>query len=117
MSQQSAGRIGWLVHWFDQWRGLPRSERFSNDAWVDALAVEPREVEDLIAESLATKYLKSAVEQLPSRERQVLLLHVNSGLTYWEIAGRLGLAEQVVLSDLSRAYSQLCVDLSVDELR
>jgi DNA-directed RNA polymerase specialized sigma24 family protein len=71
----------------------------------------------LVIESLALQHLKEAVEQLPSRERQVLLLHVNSGLTYWEIAGRLGVAEQAVLGDLSHAYSQLRVQLRLDDLQ
>ena len=70
----------------------------------------------LVVESLTLRHLKEAVEQLSSRERQVLLLHVNSGLTYWEIAGRLGVAEQAVLGDLSHAYSQLRVQLRMDDL-
>lgn len=67
----------------------------------------------VVIESLTVRHLKEAVEQLPSRERQVLLLHVNSGLTYWEIAGQLGVAEQAVLGDLSHAYSQLRAQLRI----
>lgn len=97
MSHEVAG-VGWLVSWFDQWRGRPHQASFGVD------------------ENAPASHLKTAVEQLPVRERQVLLLHVNSELTYWQIADRLGLAEQAVLGDLSNAYSQLRVQLSTDEL-
>ena len=132
MSHEITGRLSWLVGWFGQWRVRPEAlhnssaddseEAGPGDAqwedWFDDLssAAHADDIE-LFTASLAAKHLKVAVEQLPSREREVLLLHVNSGLTYWEIAGRLGMAEQVVLSDLSRAYSQLRIGLSIEELR
>ncbi len=116
MSEQIAGRFGWFVNWLGQWRGGPQSGESSD--WLDAIAFDPPEDGDeLLAEGLAAKHLRAAVEQLSSHERHVLLLHVNCGMTYWEIAGQLGVAEQAVLSDLSRAYSQLRVGLSVEELR
>ena len=116
MSEQFASRFGWFVNWLDQWRGGPHSEESSG--WRDAMAFDPSEDGDeLLAESMAAKHLRAAVEQLSSHERHVLLLHVNGGMTYWEIAGQLGMAEQTVLSDLSHAYSQLRVGLSVEELR
>jgi RNA polymerase sigma factor (sigma-70 family) len=132
MSHEITGRLSWLVGWFGQWRVRAEALRDSSsdesdeashgdsqwDDWFDELS-SPTDTDDiqLFTANLAAKHLKAAVEQLPSREREVLLLHVNSGLTYWEIAARLGMAEQVVLSDLSRAYSQLRVGLSVEELR
>lgn len=121
MSYEIAGRVGWLISWFDQWRGrLPDADSCRGEPtdWSDALLLDPLEDDhDMVIESLAAKHLKAAVERLPARERQVLLLHVNSGLTYWEIADRLGLAEQAVLNDLSHVYSQLRVELSMDDLR
>jgi DNA-directed RNA polymerase specialized sigma24 family protein len=47
----------------------------------------------------------------------VLLLRVNEGLTYKEIAERLELSPRVVLRDLSRAYSQLRMRLDPDDLK
>jgi len=82
----------------------------------DEVAGHASDDDAVVIESLTVKHLKEAVEQLPSRERQVLLPHVNSGLTYWEIAGQLGVAEQSVLGDLSHAYSQLRVQLRMDDL-
>jgi RNA polymerase sigma-70 factor (ECF subfamily) len=61
--------------------------------------------------------VQAAVDQLPYRQKQVLLLRVNEGLTYKEIAERLELSPRVVLRDLSRAYSQLRMRLDPDDLK
>ena len=45
-----------------------------------------------------------------------LLLHVNEGLTYKQIAERQGLTYRVILRDLTRAYSQLRMQLKQDDL-
>jgi RNA polymerase sigma-70 factor (ECF subfamily) len=60
--------------------------------------------------------MQTAVNRLPRRQREVLLLHVNEGLTYKQIAERQGLTYRVILRDLTRAYSQLRVQLRQDEL-
>lgn len=142
MSHENANRLGWLVGWLGQWRGRPNAGVPGASAWAaehsesdqsdqqdsaalsewdhcfdDMSSAADTDDMNLFTAGLAARQVKAAVEQLPSREREILLLHVNSGLTYWEIAGRLGLAEHVVLSELSRAYSQLRVDLTIEELR
>jgi RNA polymerase sigma factor (sigma-70 family) len=133
MSYEIAGRRSWLVSWLDHWRGHAYAndtvrnitKRASPRAWVhwlqnvshDAPPECPSVDEELISQSLAARHLRQSVEQLPSHERQVLLLHVNNGLTYWEIAARLGMDEEVVLRNLAHAYSQLRLELSADELR
>ncbi len=61
--------------------------------------------------------MQAAVEKLPFRQRQVLLLRVNEGLTYKQIADRLKLSSRVVLRDLSRAYSQLRTRLDPEDLK
>jgi RNA polymerase sigma factor (sigma-70 family) len=60
--------------------------------------------------------MQEAVDKLPRRQREVLLLHVNEGLTYKQIAERLGLTYRVILRDLTRAYSQLRMQLKQDDL-
>ena len=60
--------------------------------------------------------MQEAVDQLPRRQREVLLLHVNEGLTYKQIAERQGLTYRVILRDLTRAYSQLRMQLKQDDL-
>ena len=133
MSYEIAGRMGWLVSWLDHWRGHAFTSNAARNvskstqprAWVHWLqnashnaASECASADDeLISQTLAARHLRESVEQLPSNERQVLLLHVNNGLTYWEIAARLGMEEEVVLRDLAHAYSQLRLELSTDELR
>ena len=131
MSEQLVGRFGWFVNWFGQWRdnqwrghsqaGESRAAAsYASESrdWLDAMTFDAANGRDEPPiESAATEHLREAVEQLSSHERHVLLLHVNGGMTYWEIAGQLGMAEQAVLSDLSRAYSRLRVGLSVDEIR
>ena len=44
------------------------------------------------------------------------MLHVNEGLTYKQIAERQGLTYRVILRDLTRAYSQLRMQLKQDDL-
>lgn len=53
---------------------------------------------------------------LPKRERVVLLMHVKYGLTYKQIADRLGVANRIVLKDLARAYGKLRMQLKAEEL-
>ncbi len=79
-------------------------------------------VEELMAESLETcdeKFWSDAkceavryeIGRLPQRQRDVLLLHVNDGLTYKQIAAREGLTYRTVLRDLVRAYATLRTNL------
>jgi RNA polymerase sigma factor (sigma-70 family) len=140
MSYEIAGRMSWLVSWFshadandtDRKRAQPRawthwlknaSHNVSSSAvpsntgaseWTGPQCAGS--ADELISQTLAATQLRKSVEQLPSHERQVLLLHVNNGLTYWEIAARLGMDEEVVLRDLAHAYSQLRLELSADPL-
>ena len=53
---------------------------------------------------------------MPERQRQVLLLHVNEGLTYKQIADRLGVTYRIVLRDLTRAYASLRMQLKAEDL-
>lgn len=132
MSYEIAGRRTGLFSWVDHWRANDEARRsnarnskngtpsfLSN--WLASLSStntdETDDADELISHTLAVRHLRESLEQLPSHERQVLLLHVNNGLTYWEIAARLGIAEEVVLRDLAHAYSQLRLELSMDELR
>jgi DNA-directed RNA polymerase specialized sigma24 family protein len=117
MSYTIAGRMSWLVSWLDHWQARPRAwthwvQNVSHNVSAECASAD----DELISQTLATKHLRESVEQLPSHERQVLLLHVNNGLTYWEIAARLGMDEEVVLRDLAHAYSQLRLDCGADEL-
>jgi RNA polymerase sigma factor (sigma-70 family) len=132
MSYEIAGRVSWLVSWLghaDANDTARSAKRVWPRAWIHWLQNATHHVssanvsaacastdDELISQSLAARQLRECVEQLPSHERQVLLLHVNNGLTYWEIAARLGLDEEVVLRELAHAYSQLRLELSANSL-
>jgi RNA polymerase sigma factor (sigma-70 family) len=120
MSYEIAGRMSWLVSWLDgvtqRAQPLTRAhwlKHVSHNVSSERLSADD---DELISQTLAARQLRESVEQLPAHERQVLLLHVNNGLTYWEIAARLGVDEQVVLRDLAHAYSQLRLELNAETL-
>lgn len=101
-----------------KWRERARHRRPHDDSWLEELQIEPaREPENAVARGLANKQIQAAVKRLPPRQREVLLLHVNDGLTYKQIAERCHLTYRVVLRDLTRAYSQLRMQLSLDDLK
>ena len=134
MSYEIAGRMSWLVSWLghaganDPARSVtkrvwPRTwahwlHHVSHNVSSDSVSSDGANADDeLISQTLAARHLRESVEQLPSHQRQVLLLHVNNGLTYWEIAARLGMDEEVVLRELAHAYSQLRLEMSANDLR
>src|SRR5688572_23867456 len=101
MSYEIASRMSWLVSWLghadandtERKRAQPRAwtHWFNNASHnVSSSAVPAQSVssewasseaagadDQLISQTLAASQLRKSVEQLPSHERQVLLLHVN----------------------------------------
>lgn len=51
------------------------------------------------------KQVKAAVEMLPERQRRMLLMHVNDGMTYQQIAEVVKMTPRLVQRDLARAYA------------
>jgi RNA polymerase sigma-70 factor (ECF subfamily) len=101
----------------NEWRDRARHKSPHEETWLDGLQIEPSaEPENTMARTLVREQVQAAVQRLPPRQREVLLLHVNEGLTYKQIADQQGLTYRVVLRDLTRAYSQLRLDLNVDDL-
>ena len=101
----------------NEWQERARLRRPHDDSWLEDLQVEFNdEPENTIAREVAREYMQEAVDKLPRRQREVLLLHVNEGLTYKQIAERQGLTYRVILRDLTRAYSQLRIELKQDDL-
>lgn len=64
-------------------------------------------VSDSVPEEKTRRYLQSVVQELEPRRREILLLHVNEGLTYKQIATRLGRQPKDVIGELMRAYCTL----------
>jgi RNA polymerase sigma-70 factor (ECF subfamily) len=101
----------------NEWRDRSRVRRPHEHSWLDELRIEPSsEPENALAQDGANAWVRAAVEKLPPRQREVLLLHVNDGLTYKQIARQLGLTYRMVLRDLTKAYGQLRSELNVDDL-
>jgi RNA polymerase sigma factor (sigma-70 family) len=101
----------------NEWQERARHRKPHDDSWLEDLQVEFNdEPENAIAREMANKHMQEAVNKLPRRQREVLLLHVNEGLTYKQIAERQGLTYRVILRDLTRAYSQLRMQLKQDDL-
>jgi RNA polymerase sigma factor (sigma-70 family) len=101
-----------------EWRERARVSKPHDQEWLEDLLIEPdKEPENSVCQARTDETVQAAVDQLPYRQKQVLLLRVNEGLTYKEIAERLKLSPRVVLRDLSRAYSQLRMRLDPDDLK
>jgi RNA polymerase sigma factor (sigma-70 family) len=101
----------------NEWRDRARQRKPHDESWLHELQIEAsEEPENAVARSLADEQIRAAVQRLPKRQREVLLLHVNEGLTYKQIAGRMNLTHRMVLRDLTRAYSQLRMQLKPEDL-
>jgi RNA polymerase sigma-70 factor (ECF subfamily) len=101
----------------NEWRERARVRQPHDRSWLDQLQIDPSEQPDnTVFQSRFGKHLQSAVDRLPQRQRLVLLLHVNEGLTYKQIADRTGVTYRIVLRDLTRAYASLRVQLKAEDL-
>jgi RNA polymerase sigma-70 factor (ECF subfamily) len=101
-----------------EWRERARVSKPHDQEWLDDLLIEPdQEPENSVSQARTNASVQAAVDKLPFRQRQVLLLRVNEGLTYKQIADRLKLSPRIVLRDLSRAYSQLRTRLDPEDLK
>ena len=100
----------------NEWRERARNSMPHDDTWLADLQIEPDdEPESSVEQSLVDGQVRNAVDKLPPRQREVLLLHIRDDLTYKQIAAKLKLTPRVVRRDIARAYAQLRGDLhSVD---
>jgi len=101
-----------------EWRERARVSKPHGQQWLEDLLIEPdQEPENSVSQARSDANVQAAVDKLPPRQRQVLLLRVNEGLTYKQIAERLELSPRIVLRDLSRAYGQLRTRLDPEDLK
>lgn len=90
------------------WRQRCRVRLPHDDAWLDELPIESQdEPEQVLEQTRANQYLREAIEELPVRPHEFLLMHVDGGLIYKQIAEQRGLTYRIVLRDLTRAYAAL----------
>ena len=75
--------------------------------------IQPKDLDGLISDdeaqerSISEARLWEAIDGLPSRCREIFLLSKRDGLTYREIAQRLGLSEKTVEHQVSKALKRL----------
>lgn len=101
----------------NEWRERSRVRQPHDRSWLDELQIDPSDQPDnAVFQNRASKHLQAAVNKLPKRQREVLLLHVNEGLTYKQIADRMGVTYRIVLRDLTRAYASLRLQLKAEDL-
>lgn len=94
-----------VVH---EWRTRCRVRMPHDDVWLDELVGESAdEPHHDFARAKVSQCLLAALERLPTRQREILLMHVHEDLTYKQIAERRGLTYRTVLRDLTRAYATL----------
>lgn len=101
----------------NEWRERSRVRQPHDRSWLHELQIDPSDQPDNAAfQNRVSKHLQNVVSELPKRQREVLLLHVNEGLTYKQIADRLGVTYRIVLRDLTRAYASLRLQLKAEDL-
>lgn len=71
----------------------------------------PGQERALLAKDQIT-HLERTIEALPRRQREVLLLHKFEGMSYGEIAERLGISKNTVMVHMMRALAQCRDSLS-----
>jgi len=101
----------------NEWRERARVRKPHDDSWLEELQIESdAEPQNALARTGASAHVQAAIDRLPPRQREVLLLHVNDGLTYKRIAAQRNLTYRVVLRDLTTAYSTLRMQLRLEDL-
>ena len=83
------------------------SHRLEHDPrWLDALVADGS-LEDQLDQGVVQRELKNALLTLSPRERSVLRLHFEEGLSYSEIAAHLGLTLRIVRRDFESSFRKL----------
>jgi len=105
------------VNVVNEWRERARNRLPHGEEGLETLEIESHdEPEHSVDRTLRVKRVQSAVNRLPTRQRQVLLLHINDDLTYKQIAAKLKLSPRIVRRDIAHAYAQLRDDLREESL-
>lgn len=92
----------------DEWCGVPGNEWLEDEEEsTGKQGGAARKDKGKSVNKAVAKQLQAAVDKLPLRQRQVLLMHVNEGLTYEQIAQRVRMSPGIVRRDLVRAYASV----------
>lgn len=113
--------LGYLLktasHRAHEWRELHRVSQPHEPEWLEELFIDDDdETENCIIRDACNAKVQEAVEALPPKPRQALLLRVNEGMTAKEISEKLGRSERMILRDLSKAYNILRAKLRPEDI-
>ncbi len=101
----------------NEWQERVRNRQPHEQSWLSELQVETgEEPENVVGQTMVQERVQAVVQKLPARQREVLLLHVDDGLTCAQIARHMGLTHRAVQRDLVRAYSRLRLRLNLEDL-
>lgn len=101
----------------NEWRERARVRHPHDDVWLEDLQIDAKnQPENATRIDDRDRLVQAAVQRLPPRQREILLLHIQDGLTYKQIAQHKGLTYRIVLRDLTRAYSFLRLQLNVEDM-
>lgn len=100
------------VNVVNEWRERARNSRPHDESFLNELLIESsEEPENTVDQMTVDQRVREAVLRLPQRQRTFLILHIQEGLTYKEIAARIKCSHRVVRRDIARAYSDLRLEL------
>ena len=89
-----------------EWRMRASRQRSVDPAWLAELVSSVSPPSELETED-AIGRLEMAVCKLPPRAREILRLRFTDGLTYVQVAAKLGISLKVVSRDIERAYANI----------
>lgn len=87
-----------------------------DDYGLNNITVQPSsQIEDIHNKDIADA-IKAAIQLLPERRREILILHLIQGFTYDEIAAALGISDNTVDTQLRRARVLLREKLKIFQI-
>jgi RNA polymerase sigma factor (sigma-70 family) len=99
-----------------EWSIAARARRPHDSKWLAELRTGDLP-EDATARAKAEEEMERAINLLPARQREVLKLQFYEGLSYAEIAERLGTTPRAVKRSVIKSYQRLRSELNPEYLR
>lgn len=96
-----------------EWALRPRQRLAHEPQWLVGVAVDDR-LDEVIDATAAQQEIHRALATLTARERRILKLHFEEGLSYSRIAERLNISERVVRRDFEKSYAKLRREMNVE---
>jgi len=96
-----------------EWAIRPSQRLAHEPGLLETLTQEDR-MDEILDNETAQQEVKRAVAALTSRERAVLRLHFEEGLTHAQIAQQLRISIRIVRRDFEKSYGKLRRELNVE---